>query len=498
MKRAVAFSLAVALLFLTRSLPAQEKNGNGVLRISFPGQPEVFELNAPGFNVEINGPYSRGRQYLLATNKAAGVTLSVFLERSSAPTLAECQRWIKSRGQGYLAQKREVHFSDVNGMPAFEYLEQGPAGMRLDQFHLFVCAAQGNLFADIHISKVKFKAADRELLVAILNSAHFSVAASGAAAANDAPCAVRPSPLGPVMDNWCEGSRLYQAQRYQEAIAPYQKALDLEKQKPALSPDFFRVLGDNLGIAYALSGDLKHAKEVFEYGVSRDPTYPLFHYNLACAYAEMDDLGRALPELRLAYQYKQNMIPGEEFPNPRTDDSFQRYMRNPSFLDFLKSVEKQPDGKTESPGGTPQPVPENSEPPAIRGTLLHAGGAPITGAQVTLQVFDDEACAKLLDLRSSSPEDAARLSKCSRDLFTVPSNDRGEFAFAGVQPGWYAVRFLWNIEPKPSKGPSADHIEGFLVVYAAQKDVSGRYDTLSQGAAFLFDAAQDHRIQFKY
>ena len=302
---------------------------------------------------------------------------------------------------------------------------------------------------------------------------------------------VAPATPPPAMTLVDQGSQLYLAQRYKEAIGPYQQALDLEKKKSALSPATLRVLVDNLGIAYGLTGDLKHAKETFEYGVSRDPHYPLFHYNLACTYAEMDDLDRALTELGLAYQYKQNMSPGEEFPDPRTDDSFQRYLKNRRFLDFLKSVEQPSAGKTDS-------LRDSSNPPAIRGTLLRGSGAPIVGAEVTLQVFSDEDCAKLFDAGSDSPEIAAKLRKCSRDLFTEPSNDKGEFAFTGVQAGWYAVRFLWNIEPKPSTGPSADHVSGFSVVYAAQKDVSGRYDTLSQGPVFHFDAAQDYRADFKY
>ena len=299
------------------------------------------------------------------------------------------------------------------------------------------------------------------------------------------PAAVAPANDDPVMTLVGRGSQLYLAEDYKGAIGPYQKALDLEKQKSTLSSTMFRVLVDNLGMAYGMTGDLKHAEETFDYGISRDPTYPLFHYNQACTYAEMDDLDRALAQLGLAYKYKQNMTPGEEFPDPRTDDSFQRYMKNRRFLDFLKAKEQ-------------QPAPNSSVPPAIRGTLLRAGTVPIAGAQVILQVFNDEACAKLFDRRSDSPEDSGKLAKCSRDLFTVYSNEKGEFVFAGVQAGWYAVRFLWNIEPKPSTGPSADHIAGFLVLYAAQKDVSGRYDTLSQGPAFQFDAAQDYRIEFKY
>jgi len=289
----------------------------------------------------------------------------------------------------------------------------------------------------------------------------------------------------PVLALVGRGSQLYLAQNYKAAISPYQQALDLEKRKPSLSVTMFRILVDNLGIAYGLTGDLKHAEETFDYGISRDPAYPMFHYNQACTYAELDDLDRAIAQLGLAYKYKQNLIPGEEFPDPRTDDSFQRYLKNARFLGFLKSVE-------------PGLVPEPWSPPGIRGTLLRPGRIPIAGAQVVLQMFNDEACAKLFDLPRTSPEDAARLAKCSRDLFTVETDENGKFAFAGVQAGWYAVRFLWTIEPKPSTGPSADHISGFLVVYAAQKDASGRYDTLSQGPAFHFTAERDYTIEFKY
>jgi len=303
-----------------------------------------------------------------------------------------------------------------------------------------------------------------------------------------------PSATDPAASFVAQGSKLYLAQKYKQAIGPYQKALDLEKQKSTLSPDLVRMLVDNLGISYGLTGDLKHSREVFEFGIARDPTYPIFHYNLACTYAEMDDLDRALSELGLAYRYKQNTMAGQEFPDPRLDDSFQRYLKNRRFLDFLKSVEQQPAGKN----GSSPAAQDSSNPPAIRGTLLHTAAEPIAGAQVTLQVFDDEACAKLFDAQSDSPQDSEKLSTCSRDLFTVQSDAKGEFVFSGVQPGWYAVRFLWNIDPKPSSGPSADHISGFLVIYAAQPDVSGRYDTLSQGPAFHFDAARDYSIEFKY
>jgi len=91
-----------------------------------------------------------------------------------------------------------------------------------------------------------------------------------------------------------EGSALYIKRDFKNAIKPYQKALDLEKQQPTLDKTLWRVLVDNLGMSYGITGDLKRAKETFEYGLSKDPTYPMFHYNMACTYAEMNDEDQAI------------------------------------------------------------------------------------------------------------------------------------------------------------------------------------------------------------
>jgi len=121
-----------------------------------------------------------------------------------------------------------------------------------------------------------------------------------------------------------QGSAFYLEHDFKRAIPPYQKALDLEKEKPTLDKTLWRVLVDNLGMAYGISGDLKKAKATFEYGLSKDPKYPMFHYNMACTYGEMDDPDKAIVYLRQAFEYKENMIKGERLPDPWTDSSFQR------------------------------------------------------------------------------------------------------------------------------------------------------------------------------
>ena len=137
-----------------------------------------------------------------------------------------------------------------------------------------------------------------------------------------------------------QGSKFFLDGDFKRAIPPYQKALDREKENRTLSDTLWRVMVDNLGMAYGISGDLKKAKETFEYGLSKDPKYPMFLYNMACTFAEMNDVDKTISYLQQAFQYKRNMIKGERFPDPWTDDSFQRFMKDERFVNALKEMSR--------------------------------------------------------------------------------------------------------------------------------------------------------------
>jgi tetratricopeptide (TPR) repeat protein len=135
-----------------------------------------------------------------------------------------------------------------------------------------------------------------------------------------------------------QGSRFVVQGDFKSAIAPYQEALNREKAKRTLGQTHWRVLVDNLGQAYGISGDLKKAKATLEYGISKDPKYPMFHYNLACTYAEMNDVDSAINSLRKAYENKQNMNKGDRFPNPWTDNSLKKLVDNDKFNNALMEL----------------------------------------------------------------------------------------------------------------------------------------------------------------
>jgi tetratricopeptide (TPR) repeat protein len=93
------------------------------------------------------------------------------------------------------------------------------------------------------------------------------------------------------------------------------------------------VLVDNLALACGLSGDLEMAQKTIQYGVSKEPTYPMFYYTLACTYAKLNDLENSLLNLERAVQYKPNMISGEKWPEPAKDYSFRRFLKNERFIE---------------------------------------------------------------------------------------------------------------------------------------------------------------------
>jgi len=143
-----------------------------------------------------------------------------------------------------------------------------------------------------------------------------------------------------VMELVKEGSYYFLKHDFKSAIPPYQKALDLEKQNRTLDKTLWKVLVDNLGMAYGITGDLDRAKGTFAYGISKDPDYPMFYYNMACTYAEKEDIDKAIEYLKLAFDRRENMIPGEKMPDPAKDDSFERFMKNEEFLAALKELKQ--------------------------------------------------------------------------------------------------------------------------------------------------------------
>jgi tetratricopeptide (TPR) repeat protein len=132
---------------------------------------------------------------------------------------------------------------------------------------------------------------------------------------------------------------LYKDNMYAAAAPIYETALRKLAQGPETDVTTMRrVLIDEAGMSYGMSGDIQKSRSVFEKAIAEDPDYPLYYYNLACADAEEKDLLSARKHLRQAFDRKANVVRGERIPDPTTDDSFLPYRNNKEFWSFLESL----------------------------------------------------------------------------------------------------------------------------------------------------------------
>ncbi|MGB8128889.1 MAG: hypothetical protein WCG81_03785 [Candidatus Angelobacter sp.] len=101
-----------------------------------------------------------------------------------------------------------------------------------------------------------------------------------------------------------------------------------------------RVITDQAGMSYGMSGNISRARAIFKKAVAADPDYPLYYYNLACADAEEHNLAGAKKHLQEAFDRKANVIPGESMPDPAKDDSFLPYRNNKDFWAFVEGLSR--------------------------------------------------------------------------------------------------------------------------------------------------------------
>jgi tetratricopeptide (TPR) repeat protein len=130
---------------------------------------------------------------------------------------------------------------------------------------------------------------------------------------------------------------LYDHHAYGAAAPIYVSALSLV-DKVADSLKWRRVTTDQASMAYGIAGDLKRSRDINEAAISRDPNYPLYYYNLACADAEEGNAAAARGHLQQAFDRRANTIPGEKMPDPTHDDSILKLKHDRGFWSFVQTL----------------------------------------------------------------------------------------------------------------------------------------------------------------
>jgi tetratricopeptide (TPR) repeat protein len=328
----------LVMLFSVNALSQQSSSNQAEMAI--PGVQGALQLEVGPATFETHVRPDGKEVQLRAFGRLDGLEITAFLQQVAFPASAEKCRdeWWPGSKNALRIRRDDLQETFVqDGIARVEYIVPEFKGIKVRQKSVHAYLGSSDLCAEVHLSKVGFKAEDEKLFDDLLSTVKLlpSAPASAGQSGNRSETEAHDSSY-----YFGLGSKAYLQRDYSAAAGSYQKALDLEKEKRTLSRDYFRVLVDNLGMSYGINGKLPQAKATFEYGLTQDAEYPMFFYNLACTYGETARMNEALGQLRLAYKYKANGIPGEAMPDPLKDDSFRYFVDKPEFVKAVQEMQK--------------------------------------------------------------------------------------------------------------------------------------------------------------
>jgi len=149
-----------------------------------------------------------------------------------------------------------------------------------------------------------------------------------------------PSAKPTFRDAFAYATAEWQKEQIAGSARAYAEALKLVDSSDD-PPKWRRVTTDQLSMALGMSGDLAGSRAVNQAAIAKDPDYPLYYFNLACADAESGDATNARVHLQQAFDRRANTIKGESFPDPAADDSIQKLKSNKDFWAFVEGLSKQ-------------------------------------------------------------------------------------------------------------------------------------------------------------
>src|SRR3984893_11245144 len=333
MKRAVLILVAVVVFRFSAAQTATDTGFKLVLpehrgQLSWPAEGfKIVQYSAKpgGREIGIRGKDQSGRLTFLAF---------LFLVPEQAPlTSAQCrdgtvESW--KRGDPKLKiETAEKASPDRPSIAMARYAAQGSGGKTVYSVHGFV--AIDDICGDLEVYSDTPITAEDAVVQKIFASYRFDPNYS------------------PQFDSaLLYAQTLYQARMYKAAAPMFEVALGKLKENTDKAAKMMkdtktatRVVTDQAGMAYGMSGNIQKARSLFEKAIAEDPEYPLNYYNLACADAEEKNLADARTHLQQAFARKANVILGEAMPDPTKDDSFLPYRDNKEFWAFLKSLQPQ-------------------------------------------------------------------------------------------------------------------------------------------------------------
>jgi hypothetical protein len=324
------------LIFLYVVALAQQPPANKA-RIFVPGVQGVLELDAGPTTWKTTVQNDRHLTRLDTAPRPDRLQITAFLWQVGFPaTPQKCkdESWREITKQAQV-KRDDLQESRTGETHRVEYMvpEYNGAAVRQKNVHVYLGAR--DLCAEVRMAKMLFNPGDQKLLDDVLNSVRLLPDEHGSAEEANKPGT--DVLFQGAKSSLFDGTMAYLDKDFSSAADLLQISLDKEKQKRTLARDDFRLLVDNLAVSYRFTHNQIKSKETLDYGLTQDPKYPLFHYDMACYYGLEGDMNKALDELRLTYKYKSELSLSDQLADPLQEGCFGKFLKN---KDFVKAVEE--------------------------------------------------------------------------------------------------------------------------------------------------------------
>jgi hypothetical protein len=303
--------------------------GDNAFKLALVDHPGQLSWSAEGFKVIESSAKPGGREIGIRGHDQSGQLTFLgflFLFPEKAPmTSAKCLDGVvgpekKSNASLKIVGTQEVSQPDSVPVSLVSYTSKGEGGKTLYTVRGFV--ANGDICGDLDIYSYTPLRLQDSNLKKIFSSFQLDE-----------------KYIPKFADVFLYAQILYQHHMYGPAAPVFEKALvKLNETSDPGTKTMKRVVTDQAGMSYGMSGDVPKARGIFEKAVAVDSDYPLYYYNLACADAEEKNLAGAKKHLQEAFDRKANVIPGESMPDPTRDDSFLPYRSNKEFWTFVEGL----------------------------------------------------------------------------------------------------------------------------------------------------------------
>ena len=321
MRNKSALLSIITLIIVSSFACSLQKRKDVTLDIALPEKPWAVAINADGFKVQSHKFLPNEETvHLFAENEAPKMDIVIDIVKAPEKGNSEAARayYLKSFFLEMPLKEEDIKRYELGEMTIFEFTIKEYGGIQINQRHAVAFLVKDDKWVIIHLRSV-FDMGEEKRFEKVLKKIK-----------------INESSIRSSAQYFEYGRGYYMNEDYKNAVKYYEKALSLEKENPQFDKGKWGILIDELGVANLMVKDFKRAEEIFLYGISQDEHPALFYYNLACVYAETDDLDNALLNLKKAFEYRSA---NEGMPDPVRDSSFERFLKNEK---FIKAVEQLP------------------------------------------------------------------------------------------------------------------------------------------------------------